>query len=76
MLRSKSFMGSIEIKYCNCCKKVGEVTEIWFITSAQKRSTDYRHVPLELCEVCAREAIQYLDKLNKYKKLSLKNVKV
>tara|TARA_Y100001972_G_scaffold115958_1_gene153265 strand:+ start:534 stop:764 length:231 start_codon:yes stop_codon:yes gene_type:complete len=76
MLRSKSFMGSIEIKYCNCCKKVGEVTEIWFITSAQKRSTDYRHVPLELCEVCAREAIQYLDKLNKYKKLSLKDVKV
>ena len=69
-------MGSIEIKYCGACKKVGEVTEIWFITSAQKRSTDYRHVPLELCEVCAREAIQYLDKLNKYKKLSLKDVKV
>ena len=69
-------MGTIEIKYCNSCKKVGEITEIWFLTSAQKRSTDYRHVPLELCEVCAREAIQYLDNLNKYKNLKLKDVSV
>ena len=69
-------MGTIEIKYCNACKKVGEITEIWFLTSAQKRSTDYRHVPLELCEVCARKAIQYLDNLNKYKNLKIENVKV
>ena len=75
-LRSKNPMGSIEIKYCNSCKKVGEITEIWFLTSAQKRSTDYRHVPLELCEVCAREAIQYLDNLNKYKNLKIEDVKV
>ena len=73
-MRSKNLMGSIEIKYCSACKKVGEITEIWFLTSAQKRSTDYRHVPLELCEVCAREAIQYLDNLNKYKKLNLEDV--
>ena len=69
-------MGTIEIKYCNSCKKVGEITEIWFLTSAQKRSTDYRHVPLELCEVCARKAIQYLDNLNKYKNLKIEDVKV
>tara|TARA_R100000234_G_scaffold86085_1_gene54962 strand:- start:36 stop:245 length:210 start_codon:yes stop_codon:yes gene_type:complete len=69
-------MGSIEIKYCSACKKVGQITEIWFLTSAQKRSTEYRHVPLELCEVCAKEAIQYLDKLNKYHGLKLKDVKV
>jgi len=75
-LRSKNPMGTIEIKYCNSCKKVGEITEIWFLTSAQKRSTDYRHVPLELCEVCAREAIQYLDNLNKYKNLKIEDVKV
>ena len=75
-MRSKNPMGTIEIKYCNSCKKVGEITEIWFLTSAQKRSTDYRHVPLELCEVCAREAIQYLDNLNKYKNLKIKDVKV
>ena len=75
-MRSKNPMGSIEIKYCSSCKKVGEVTEIWFITSAQKRSTDYRHVPLELCGVCAREAIQYLDNLNKYKNLKIEDVKV
>ena len=75
-LRSKNPMGTIEIKYCNSCKKVGEITEIWFLTSAQKRSTDYRHVPLELCEVCARKAIQYLDNLNKYKNLKIEDVKV
>lgn len=75
-MRSKNPMGTIEIKYCNSCKKVGEITEIWFLTSAQKRSTDYRHVPLELCEVCAREAIQYLDNLNKYKNLKIEDVKV
>ncbi len=75
-MRSKNPMGTIEIKYCNSCKKVGEITEIWFLTSAQKRSTDYRHVPLELCEVCARKAIQYLDNLNKYKNLKIENVKV
>ena len=75
-MRSKNPMGTIEIKYCNSCKKVGEITEIWFLTSAQKRSTEYRHVPLELCEVCARKAIQYLDNLNKYKNLKIENVKV
>ena len=75
-MRSKNPMGTIEIKYCNSCKKVGEITEIWFLTSAQKRSTDYRHVPLELCEVCARKAIQYLDNLNKYKNLKIEDVKV
>ena len=75
-MRSKNPMGTIEIKYCNSCKKVGEITEIWFLTSAQKRSTEYRHVPLELCEVCAREAIQYLDNLNKYKNLKIEDVKV
>ena len=75
-MRSKNPMGTIEIKYCNSCKKVGEITEIWFLTSAQKRSTDYRHVPLELCEVCAREATQYLDNLNKYKNLKIEDVKV
>ena len=75
-MRSKNPMGTIEIKYCNSCKKVGEITEIWFLTSAQKRSTEYRHVPLELCDVCAREAIQYLDNLNKYKNLKIEDVKV
>ena len=75
-MRSKNPMGTIEIKYCNSCKKVGEITEIWFLTSAQKRSTEYRHVPLELCEVCARKAIQYLDNLNKYKNLKIEDVKV
>ena len=69
-------MGSIEIKYSGACKKVGEVTEIWFLTNAQKRSTDYRHVPLELCEVCARRAIQYLDDLNKYKSLKIGEVDI
>ena len=69
-------MGSIEIKYCGSCKKVGEVIEIWFLTSAQKRSTDYRHVPLDLCEVCARKAFQYLDNLDKYKSLSIGEVEI
>ena len=68
-------MGTIKIKYCNACKEVGEVTEFWFLTDAQKRSTEYRHIPLELCEVCARGAIQYLDGLNKYKSLDIKEIK-
>ena len=69
-------MGTIEIKYCNNCKKVGEVTEIWFLTNAQKRSTDYRHVPIELCANCAKKAIKYLDDLNKYKSLKIGEVKM
>ena len=69
-------MGAIKINYCSACKKVGEVTEFWFLTDAQKRSTEYKRVPLELCEVCATKAIQYLEGLNRYKGLDIGEVDI
>lgn len=74
IFRSKSSMGTIKISYCSACKKVGNVTEYWFINDAQKRSTDYKHLPLELCEKCAKEAILYLERFNRYKSLDIGEV--
>ena len=44
------------------------------MTSAQRRSTEYRHTPIDLCAECASEALKYLDDLNKYKCLGIDDV--
>jgi len=75
-LRSKKVMGTIHLKYCNHCKKAGGVTEFYFMTSAQKRSSEYRHTPIDLCAECASETLKYLDGLNKYKCLGIDDVSV
>ena len=67
-------MGKLSIEFCDYCKKVGPVEEVFVVTDRQWRSTEAKRNGLHLCQQHLEDLMTCVDAFRKHSGTSLENL--
>ena len=67
-------MGKLSIEFCDYCRKVGPVEEVFVVTDRQWRSTEAKRNGLHLCEEHLKDLMTCVDAFRKHSGTSLENL--